>query len=117
MKFILIIFFCVLMFFGCEDTKNDSNNTQPQYSTVKGFVYDSATLESAYNGYSGGSDAVQVFIGNANQLVNLTGYYELPNIETGTQIVIALGRSYKTFRDTIQVSGTEFLYDIYLEKE
>ena len=69
--------------------------------------------ESAYSWYG----PVKVIIQNTEININRAGYYELHDVETGTQIIIAHGLFYKTFRDTIQVFPTEFKYDIYLEFE
>jgi hypothetical protein len=48
--------------------------------------------------------------------VSPSGTYEIQNTEHGEHIIYTVCKYYEDFRDTIQVSGTEVLFDIWLDK-
>jgi len=114
MKFTIIILYIFFSILGCEDSKTNSTDSPPiKYSTVKGFVYDKETGEPIIYGYHLNT----VYIKYKSSPVSQPGTYEFPIIENGEQIIYTICTYYEDFKDTIQVSGSEYLFDIWLEKK
>jgi len=119
MKFTMITLICILTFFSCEDAKTNSTDNPPiEYSTVKGFVYDKVTGDAIIYGYFLNTVYIKSKVGpSTSSPVSSSGAYEFQNIENEEKIIYTRCTYYEDFRDTIQVSGTEILFDIWLEKK
>ena len=119
MKFAMITLICILTFFSCDDAKtNSTDNTPIEHSTVKGFVYDKVTGDAIIYGYHLNTVYIKSKGGpSTSSPVSSSGTYELQNINNEEKIIYTICTYYEDFRDTIQVSGTEIQFDIWLDKK